>query len=291
MSSINTNLTAMESAVNLDRTQQLLDQSINRLSSGSKIASPADDPAGLGVSEKMTAQNQRLTAASTNIQNAISYTQASDGMMSSMNGLLSRMSQLAVMAQDPTKTSADVALYQQEFQALQDQLRSTIGGTTAEIGGTADISNPQGTFNGMTLFGPNATGYQVSLGASGGQTMTIPATNLRSGAMLGLIQQDASGQYTTSITSAGVGAAVTGAIQQLASSRASMGAAQSRLNLAASTVQVQSQNLQSAISQISDVDVATESTQLAKYNILVQAGTSMLAQANLEPQAVLKLLQ
>lgn len=291
MSSINTNLPAMESALSLDRAQQLMDQSLNRLSSGSKIASPADDPAGLGVSEKMSSQNQRLGAASTNIQNAVSYTQATDGMMSNLNDLLSRMSELTVMAQDPTKTSADVSLYQQEFQALQDQLRSTIGGTTAEIGGTADVSNPLGTFNGMALFGPNASGYQVALGDGSGQAMVIPATNLRSGAMLSLIQQDASGQYTTSISTTGESATIDSAIQQLASGRASLGAAQSRLNLAASTVQVQSQNLQSAISQISDVDVATESTQLAKYNILVQAGTSMLAQANLQPQSVLKLLQ
>jgi len=291
MSSLNANIQALESARDLSRSQQLLGRSLNRLSSGSKIAQPSDDPAGLGVSQKLGAQNQRLTAASTNIQNAVSYSQAADGMMSSLNELVSRMSELAVMAQDPTKSASDVALYQQEFQSLQDQLRSTIGGTTAEIGGTADVADPLGTFNGTALFGPNAKGYQVAIGNTPGQVMNIPETNLRTGAMLTLIQQDAAGNYTVSLSSAGVGSSIDDAIQQLATGRASLGAAQSRLGLAASAVQVQSQNLQSAISQISDVDVATESTQLAKYNILVQAGTSMLAQANLAPQAVLKLLQ
>ncbi len=291
MSSLNTNVQALESARDLSRAQTLLGRSLNRLSSGSKIVDPSDDPAGLGVSQKLGAQNQRLSAAATNIQNAVSYTQAADGMMSSLSDLVSRLSELAVMADDPTKSPSDVALYQQEFTSLQDQLRATIGGTTDQIGGTVAVTSPLGTFNGIELFGPNPKGYQVALGSSPAQTMTIPETNLRSGAMLALIQQDSTGAYTLNLSTADAGATINDAIQQLASGRASLGASQSRLELAASGVEVQSQNLQAAISQISDVDVAAESTQLAKYNILVQAGTSMLAQANLAPQTVLKLLK
>ncbi|MDD2765205.1 MAG: flagellin [Opitutaceae bacterium] len=290
MSVINTNIQAIESARDLSRAQDLLNRSLSRLSSGSKLVDPSDDPAGLGVSQKYTAQNQRVTAATTNVQNATSYAQAADGMLDGLAGILARMSELAVLSQDPTKADSDVALYQEEFQGLQDQLRATIGGTTAEIGGTADISAPLGTFNGVVLFGPNASGYQVALGDSATQTMTIPATNLRTGAMLNLIQQDGAGRYILSLTSPAASAQITDANQQVAANRASLGAAQSRLELAATTLKIQGQNFQSAISQLTDVDVATESTQLAKYNILVQAGTAMLAQANLTPQAVLKLL-
>ncbi len=290
MSTINTNVQAMQSARDLARTQELLNRSLNRLSSGSKLVDPSDDPSGLGVASKFTAQNQRVSAATTNIQNAVSYTQAADGMMGSLADELARMGELAALAQDPTKNPADIALYESEFKSLQDQLRATIGGTTAEIGGTADVADPLGTFNGVVLFGPNPTGYQVVIGDTAGQTMNIPASNLRSGATLGVIAQDSSGNYTLSLASAGVGATLTAALQQVAASRASLGASQTRLDLAAAGLQVQGENLQSAISRINDVDVATESTQLAKYNILVQAGTAMLAQANLAPQAMLKLL-
>ena len=290
MSTINTNVQAMQSARDLARTQELLNRSLNRLSSGSKLVDPSDDPSGLGVAQKFTAQSQRVSAATTNIQNAVSYTQAADGMMSSLSDVLARMSELAALSQDPTKNSADIALYESEFKSLQDQLRATIGGTTAEIGGAADVADPLGTFNGVVLFGPNPNGYQVVIGETAGQTMNIPESNLRSGAALAVITQDAAGQYTLSLGDPGVAATLSAAIQQVAGSRAALGASQTRLALAAAGLQVQGENLQSAISRINDVDVATESTQLAKYNILVQAGTAMLAQANLAPQAMLKLL-
>jgi len=200
MSVINTNVQALKSAQTLGRNQELLNNSLNRLSSGSKLANAADDPAGLGVSDKLTAQDKRLNAAATNIQNAVSYTQATDGMLSGMGKILSRMSELQSLSQDVTKNSADIDLYQQEFQTLQDQLRLTIGGSTSEIGGTTDIDSPLGMFNGVTLFGPNSTGYQIALGDSSSQGMTIPETNLRIDAMLDLIQQDSSGNYSMDIT-------------------------------------------------------------------------------------------
>ncbi len=287
MSAINTNSAASAAARQLDASQEMLSRSLNRLSSGSKIVNPSDDAGGLAVSEKLIAQNKRVQAASTNVQNAVSYVQTADGYMGSMNTILSRMSELTALAQDPTKNAADISLYQQEFSALQDQLRATVGGTTAQIGGTTDVSAPLGVFNGATLFGPNAGGITVNIG----QNMTIKEMNLRQGAMKDLISQDASGTYGVTVSSAGSLGTITGAIQQLASERANIGAVQSRLNLASSTLQVESENLSSAISSIRDVDVAGESTQLAKYNILVQAGTAMLAQANQAPQSVLKLLQ
>jgi flagellin len=290
MSAININTQAMLSARNLDQTQDMLTRSLNRLSSGSKIVNPADDPAGFAVSGKMSAQNLRVQAASTNVQNAASYLQTTDGFMNQIGKVLARMSELNALAKDPTKSASDVSLYQQEFKALQDQLRSTIGGNTSDIGGTTNVSTPLGAFNGTTLFGSTAA-PTVSIGGDVGQSVTIPTTNLRTGSMLSLIQQDSSGNYTLQSTDAGASDVLDAATQQTATLRANVGAAQSRLDLAGTNLQVQSQNLVSTISQLSDVDVAKESTNLAKYNILLQAGTAMLAQANQVPQSVLKLLQ
>jgi flagellin len=290
MSVINTNIQAMAAARSLNASQEMLGRSLTRLSSGSKIVNPSDDAAGLAVSEKLDAQNRRVQAATTNVQNAVSYIQTADGFMSGMTKILSRMSELAILAKDVTKNASDVDLYQQEFTALQDQLRATIGGSSSEIGGTT-ITTPLGAFNGISLFGSNSAGLTVTIGQAIGQDMTIRESNLRTGPMADLITQDSSGVYNMGIADTGLIGSITDAIQHVASERAKLGASQSRLELAATTLSVEYENLSSAISRIRDVDVAKESTQLAKYNILVQSGTAMLAQANQSPQSVLKLLQ
>jgi flagellin len=212
--------------------------------------------------------------------------------MSGMNTILARMSELGLLAKDVTKNTSDISLYQEEFQELQNQLRDTIGGDAATIGGTA-VASPLGTFNGIELFGSSASGHVVTIGEASGQNMTVPDSNLRTDATLNIIHQNGSGVYDVSLTDSAdsVIAAVSSAIQQIATERASLGASQSRLELAASTLDVEYENLSSAISRIKDVDVADESTQLARYNILVQSGTAMLSQANQMPSSVLKLLQ
>ena len=291
MSVINTNVQAIAAARNLNASQEMLGRSLARLSSGSKIVNPSDDAAGLAVSEKLDAQNRRVKAAVNNVQNAVSYVQTADGFMSGMTKILSRMSEIAILAKDVTKNSTDIALYSQEFVALQDQLRATIGGTTSDIGGSADVASPLGAFNGISLFGSTSSGLVVTIGQAVGQEMTIRDSNLRDGNMLPVIQQNSSGAYTLDLTDTGTIGALTSAIQDVATERASLGASQSRLELAATTLQVEYENLGSAISRIRDVDVAEESTQLAKFNILVQSGTAMLAQANQAPRSVLQLLQ
>lgn len=291
MSVINTNIQAIAAARNLNQSQEMLGRSLSRLSSGSKIVNPSDDAAGLAVSEKLDAQGRRVKAAITNVQNAVSYVQTADGFMSGMTKILSRMSELAILAKDVTKNSTDIDLYSQEFTALQDQLRATIGGTSADIGGTADIAAPLGAFNGIALFGSTTSGLVVTIGQAVGQEMTIGDSDLRTGDMLAIIDQDSSGAYSLALDDPGTIAAITDAIQHVATERASLGASQSRLELAATTLQVEFENLGSAISRIRDVDVAEESTQFAKYNILVQSGTAMLAQANQTPKTVLSLLQ
>ncbi len=292
MSVINTNIQAIAAARNLNASQEMLGRSLSRLSSGSKIVNPSDDAAGLAVSEKLDAQGRRVKAAITNVQNAVSYVQTADGFMSGMTKILSRMSELAILAKDVTKNSTDIDLYSQEFTALQDQLRATIGGTSADIGGSADIDAPLGAFNGIALFGSSTGGgLTVTIGQAVGQEMTIGESNLRTGDMLDIIDQDGSGAYSLALTDSGAIEAITDAIQHVATERASLGASQSRLELAATTLQVEFENLSSAISRIRDVDVAEESTQFAKYNILVQSGTAMLSQANQTPRSVLQLLQ
>lgn len=291
MSSINTNNSGIAIARQLNNSQELLGRTIARLSSGSKIVDPSDDANGLAASEKLGAQNRRVRAATTNVQSANSYLQAANGFLTRFANTLSRLSDLAALSNDATKSSTDVALYKLEFTALQDQLRSTIGGTTAEIGGTADISTPSGTFNGNTLFGPNSAGVVITIGESADEQVAIPETNLRQGAVLNLIQQDGAGAYTFSPTSSAAITTINDALQQIADEQAIIGSSQTRLSLAAATLQVESQNLTSAVSRLSDLDVAIESTRFAKYNILVQSSTSILAQANQSPSSVLQLLQ
>ena len=280
---INTNTYAISSANNLANSQSMLGRSLSRLSSGDKIMQPSDDAAGLAVSEKMKAEQKRVEAASNNVQDAISYVQTADGFMSNMSTMLSRMSELTTMSQDVTKNAQDLNLYDQEFQSLKAQMRQTIGGSVYGV-----TTDPLGSFNGISLFG-NAAGLTVTIGESGSQTMTIGGIDLRdtTSAIYALLST------ASSITASNAGAsqAVINAIQELATVRAQLGASQSRLEVASSQLTVQDQNLSSSISTIRDVDVAKESTQYARYQILVQAGTSMLAQANQLPSTVLKLLQ
>jgi flagellin len=282
---INTNPGASAAAQHLQQSQEMLNKSLNRLSSGSRIVQISDDAAGVAVSEKLDSQNRRLGAAETNVQNAMSYIQVADGFMSGMSKVLSRMSELSMLAKDVTKGPTDVQLYQQEFQALQQQLRDTIGGGA--------VATPLGSFNGNALFGPNPTGLAVTIGEAAGQTMTIAQTDLQNpaGALGILLAQTTPPAFDVTVTTGNIATLVTDGIQQIATERANIGASQSRLELASSTLTTQSTNLEAAISRIRDTDVATESTQFAKGNILVQAGTAMLAQANQIPQSVLKLLQ
>lgn len=289
MSVINTNMQAIIGSRNLQRSQELLGRSLNRLSSGSKIVNPSDDAAGLAVSEKLDAQSLRIKAAKVNVQNAVSFVQTSDGFMSGMTKILSRMSELGLLAKDVTKNSSDIALYAEEFKELQNQLRDTIGGDYSTLGAT--VTAPLGQFNGTELFA-SGSGHTVTIGEAANQTMVIPSSDLRSGSMLSIIHSSG-GAYDISLTDSSddVIGTVTNAIQQVATARATLGASQSRLELASSTLSIEYENLTSAISRIRDVDVADETTQLARYNILVQSGTAMLSQANQMPSSVLKLLQ
>ncbi len=282
---INTNTYATSATRSLDNSQTNLGRSLARLSSGDKIQQPSDDAAGLAVSEKMKAQQKRVEAASNNVENAISYVQTADGFLTNMSSMLSRMSELTMMAQDVTKNSEDISLYDQEFQSLKEQLRATIGGDEYGITG-----EPLGCFNGISLFG-SSTGLSVTIGEGSSQTMTIGGIDLRAADTVMRELLSISTGATISVSDSDANDTVTSAIQELATVRASLGASQSRLEVASDLLTVQDENLSSAISTIRDVDVASESTAYARYQILVQSGTAMLAQANTMPQTALQLLQ
>jgi flagellin len=288
MSILNINNQTLNDARNLGRINDLLGASLVELSGGTVALT--SDPAAIGAVSKLNAQNKRAQAAATNVQNAASYVQSSDSFMKSISSVLGRMSELSQYATDSTKSSGDVSLYQVEFKQLQDQLRETIGGTTAEIGGTTDIDKPLGTFNGVVVFGPSA-GISVASGSNAGHDIVIPETNLRKGAMLAMFQQDAAGNYTFSITDPAASQKITDAIGDLATNRSILGGVSRRLDLAAQSLAVESQNITSAVSGIQDVDVATASTRLSKLNILIASGTAMLSQANQSPKSVLQLLK
>jgi flagellin len=265
---INTNTSAQVSANNLGRSESMLSKSLARLSSGSKIVSPADDAGGLAVASRLDAQVQRLKAANDNVANAISFTQTQDGYLSRIARALDRMSQLTMMSQDATKTDADRALYQSEFSQLASYVSSTA---------TKD-------FNGVPLFSANALNVTVD---SDGNTLTMNGID-----MSGQSYQDAIGaSVDTTVNAADALTKVKAAMDQLAHDRATVGAYQSRLNYTSEQLVISKENMMAASSRIQDVDVADETTEYARFNILVQSGTAMLAQANQVPQTVLKLLQ
>jgi flagellin len=264
---INTNMAAITSATNLDKSTNLLNESLARLSSGSKIVNPSDDPAGLAESISLGAQINQTAAANANVNNAVSFLQTQDGYLQQVGSALDQMSTLAVESQDVTKTNTERADYQSEFNTLAGYITDTA---------TKD-------FNGVSLFG----GATLAVTTDGsGDTFQMTGINLSAAAYTAATAADVS---TTTGAVAAL-AVVTTAITQLATDRATVGANEERLTYTGDELGVLQDNLTAANSQLTDVDVATESTNYAKYQILVQSGTSMLAQANQNPQSVLKLL-
>ena len=265
---INTNITAQSSARLLSDSSAMLSKSLGRLSSGSKITSPEDDAAGLAVSIRFDAQVNRIAAANSNVGNAISYQQTQDGFLSKVGKALDRMSELSVLSQDTTKTDNDRTLYNTEFQKLGTYIN--------------DLATKQ--FNGVNLF--DGVAQNVTTDSDANTTATT-GVNLAAAA------------YTTATGSnvssaAGAVTALTNvkaAIDVLTTDRANVGANISVLGSYSSQLGVLKDNISAANSRIKDVDVAEESTKFARFNILVQAGTAMLAQANSAPQSALRLLQ
>ena len=279
---INTNPAAARGARFLADATDNLQKSLARLSSGTKIVDPQDDAAGMAVSSRMDAQINRTQATRSNIGNAISLKQTQDGYLSKVGKALDRMSELATLAQDQTKTGTDLSLYNKEYETLYSYI---------------DNIDDQ-LFNGVSLFQGAAVsaGIKVLIDDAGSSTSSYFTTagialsvsvtsSLSAGSSTSL-----SAVLTTAASSAAALETVKSAITQVAAFRASIGSDLSRLMSTDSHLSVLSENLSASLSRIKDVDVADESAKYAKYNILVQSGTAMLAQANSLPQSALRLL-
>ena len=261
---INTNIAAQTGARLLSDSTKALNKSLARLSSGLKIVSPEDDAAGLAVSSRFDAQINRIGAVTSNVSNAISFSQTQDGYLKKIAKAMDRMSELSVMAQDVTKGPTDVALYQTEF--------------AAQAAFINDLAGKQ--FNGVALF--TAVAKNVTVDSEG-------ATFAMNGVGAAAAYNLTGSNLTTGAAAAQ--AAVGAMINTVAGDRATVGSHISVLSAYGDQLAVLRDNLTAANSRIKDVDVAEESTMFAKSNILVQAGTAMLAQANSVPQSVLKLIQ
>ena len=287
---INTNMSAANAARLLNDSSEKLAKSLSRLSSGSRLTSPEDDAGGLAVSIRFDAQINRVKAASSNVSNAVALSQTQDGFLGKVQVALDRMSELSVLAQDVTKTKNDRDKYDTEFKELTNYI--------ANIGSKS--------FNGVSLFDGAVGNRSVTIdsdndsnastgGTTGGQQWNMTNIDLGQAAYKNLVG-DLSTVSTVSISDTTGDAArtaldmVKSAIDQLATDRSQVGANISRLNNTNGQLAVTRDNLTAANSRIKDVNVADESTEFARYNILVQAGTAMLAQANTTSQSALKLL-
>ena len=265
---INTNISADTGARQLAESSSMLSKSLARLSSGSKLASPADDAAGTAVSMRFDAQINRTAAANANVGNAISFSQTQDGFLKKVAKALDRMSELAVLSQDVTKLDADRALYNTEYGKLAAYV--------------TDLGTK--TFNGVDLFG--STALSVTTDSDTG-TFSVAAANTfkAASATATALPVDTAANAVLALVKIKL------AITALATDRSVVGANISVLSSYSEQLGVLKDNLSAANSRIKDVDVAEESTKFARYNILVQAGTAMLAQANTGPQSALRLLQ
>ncbi|TQI67927.1 flagellin [Clostridium sp. KNHs216] len=281
------NLSALFVLRQLSINQALCDKSIMRLSSGYRINSAADDPAGLAVSEKMRSQIRGLQAAQQNTQDGISMIQTAEGNLNETQSILSRMMELAVQSSNGTyQNDTDRKNSGKEFEALKkeiDRIAKTtdFNGTKLLNGSLAEITDPSDP-----AFGKD--GITLQIGAENSEdskyTVHIPDMGTKGLGLDGAsidTQEDA--QKAIDL--------IKKAADAVAGARGSLGAAQNGLERHLSCLSTMEDNLTAAESRIRDVDMAREMTELVRHNILVQAGMAMLAQANLQPQRILKLLE
>ncbi len=266
------NLTAMNSNRMLGLTNAAKSKSTEKLSSGYRINRAADDAAGLAISEKMRRQVKGLTQASRNAQDGISCVQTAEGALSEVHDMLQRMNTLANQASNDTMTSADRGYLDQEVQAL-----------VSEINRVADTT----TFNEKNLLNGSFTGKNLQVGAESGQFIGI-SINAMNASAIGVGSVSVAGSDNTNAQTAID--SIKNALASVSSQRADLGAVQNRLEHTIKNLDNVVENTTAAESQIRDTDMASEMVAFSNNNILAQAGTSMLAQANQSNQTILSLL-
>lgn len=303
---INTNAAATSASYYLSKNNSALQKSLTRLSSGRRINKPVDDAGGLAVSMKLSSSINRLKGASNNIQNAISFLEVQDGILSGAADILNRMGELKALSQDVLKNSSDVANYDAEFQTLQQQLYQISNETFNSVSLFA-IRNTENdgdvVFGGTSLQDNTASIYTTDRGSAGSiisihksallSAVTFASTQSTTAVAFGANNSKsfAADGASNAISLGEIGVSFfTKALENVATLRAQNGGSESWLNYAAENAYRTRTNLEFANGRIVDVDIAAESTRLGKYNILVQASASMLSQANLAPNSALMLL-
>ncbi|SDJ34630.1 flagellin [Billgrantia gudaonensis] len=292
MSVINTNITALIGQNNLKGAQNSLQQAQERLSSGLRINGAKDDAAGQAIANRMTSTVTGLNQASRNANDGISLAQTAEGALDQVNDNLQRIRELTVQAQNDTNTAQDI-----------DSIQEEVNQRLAEI----DRVTTQTEFNGRSLFEANATSsFSIQVGAKDGQDITVniesasswntyddTATGAEPGNLTDTRDVDALGFDVLERTSTGTSTAL-GTVDDMISAvdeaRSNLGAMQNRFETALDNIETTSTNLQAARSRIEDADYAVEVSNMTRAQILEQAGTSILAQANQSPQSVLSLL-
>jgi len=277
-------------AYNLGTTNVNLQRSLNRLSSGSRINSSFDDAGGTAVSMKLASSIRRTEASLANVNNALAFLQTQDGVLKNADKVLNRMSELAMLSADVTKSTNDLTLYNTELGQLQSQLHLMLSEqfngislfASGAIAGAAMGSNVPDTESTLTVVTSHDGDQTVGITQADLEAISFNVGTANGQAFS--IQLDVVGGPQAAV------ATIQTAIQDLANLRANNGAEQSRLTFAADMLSINKINLEQANSRIVDVDVASESSQLARFNILQQAGTAMLAQANQSTQSILRLI-
>ncbi len=275
MLSINTNIAAMQSHYYMEQNSNALNLSLQRLSSGLRINGASDDAAGLAIAQKMQGQVNGLNQASSNAQDAINLLQTADGALNETDNILQRMRTLAVQAANDTLTASDRSNISDEMTALSKEIDRIAGDTQF---------NTQNLLNGGNVA---SSGFTFQIGANAGQILNVTIATANAAALT---------VTTTSLTVSSASFASTtlqnvdNAINQVSMIRSKLGANINRLQHTVSNLSVESQNMSASLSQIQDVDMAAEASNLTREQILMQSSQAMLAQANQAPQGILRLI-
>ena len=328
---INTNMAASRASYFLSKNNDALQKSLDRLSSGKRITQPSDDAGGLAVSMKMQGTIDNLNGAANNVANALSFLQVQDGILDSVANIVGRMGELKALTQDVLKSTDDINTYNSEFADLQKQLNDLGGTefnsvalftTTATTDGSTAGAQDSFAASATALHKPEDTTV-IGAGSSEiniSKSLLLPALTFKvtytAGAFSAVVNHGAeaeydgsindsnpaaNGDYTVSLAVADVAdaatfdqvdaAVFTKALENVATMRATNGGEAKRLQYEQQNIATQATNMTAALGRIMDVDIAAETTNLAKQQILVQASASMVAQANSANQVALMLLQ
>jgi flagellin len=270
---INTNLVSMNAQRNMSSSQSSLATSMQRLSSGLRVNSAKDDAAGLAIAERMNAQVKGMNVAVRNANDAISLSQTAEGALGKVGDMLQRMRELAVQSANATNSTSDRASMDAEYQELG-----------AEIGRTLTTTK----FNGQAILAADAGAKDFQVGANSGETVTITTTDMSANADITAVT---GGDLTSAANASTALTNLDTALDTLNGERALYGAAQNRFESIVGVLQVSSENQAASRARIMDADFATETANLSRAQILQQAGSAMVAQANQLPQQVLSLLR